>query len=697
MTTLTVIDVASGDPVDRITLDDDELEYDTGVARDMFESLEAVGLTPAQAFDARNGWSNGYLRITAEAITAAFRYDPGQHRNPDGKWGDGVPGAPALSRKADPLGLSGRVRLESGETLRGSDRVRTNSGGDGDTLLAAVSGPDGPQVRFAVLPSADARSWAAGDKGATARFEGAEDARRVASELTAVSDEAKRSRENLRATSTQLERENVWEVDDADLTPDQIARRAAYELLGDDTTISSGVIPGSDWGDIHWAVQGSNIGDPGEEEALVSVVVRPQDERDVPWDEMRDSVTGSWFPALYDVSGASRLARSAAKMADAAQTAVTAAFRFDPGQLRDRDGQWTSSGMGGVGVLSDFDAWSEQSADPGGVTGDDLLRIGADIGAIMSRDGTSMADPVALFRATTEAVAADDADITARQYVRAMDRDYGTNLDRAITDALAAPGVESVVEQPQAAPTPAPSSPEPDRTGPPEWSPDFGASIDDRRNKLQQGIDSGIVDADNLAGGDVAETVRLDWKDGSRSVLKTARRTVRHGITPKDQTDAEELAGLVGNAIGVRAPVAQRVGENEIYLEYMPGQSAMQRFRGASTYHLTKSEQGLNVGLLDHLIGNADRHDGNWTVDDDNNIYAIDHGLAFTEQDTGMTFGPFAFQLFYGGHKVPRARLDEVRSQIEGLRPEFKRLRRREWYEQMIGRLDDLQSRIGGE
>lgn len=378
-------------------------------------------------------------------------------------------------------------------------------------------------------------------------------------------------------------------------------------------------------------------------------------------------------------------------------TASSASMAFDPNQPRDRDGQWTGGPAGGVGVLSDFDSWSAQTDDPGNVTGGDLLRIGASIGAIMSRDGTSMADPVAMFRATTEAVAADDADITARQYVRAMDRDYGTNLDRAITDALATSGVteEPAAEQSEAIPTP--STPESEQTAPPEWSPDFGDSIEERRRKLQQGIDSGIVDADNLAGGDIAETVRFDWKDGSKSVLKAASRTVRRGVTPKDQTDAEELAGLVGNAIGVRAPVTQRISENEIYLEYMPGQSAMQKLRGQSTYRFTNSEQGLNMGLLDHLIGNPDRHDGNWTIDDDDNIYAIDHGLAFTEQDTGMTYGPFAFELFYGGHKIPRARLDEVRSQLKELQPEFKRLRRREWYEQMFERLDELQSRIGGE
>jgi len=63
MSTLNVTDVTSGDVLDRVTLDPaGNLGYETGASRDMFESLiNSLGITPAEAFEMRTGWSNGYI------------------------------------------------------------------------------------------------------------------------------------------------------------------------------------------------------------------------------------------------------------------------------------------------------------------------------------------------------------------------------------------------------------------------------------------------------------------------------------------------------------------------------------------------------------------------------------------------------------------------------------------------------------
>ena len=168
-------------------------------------------------------------------------------------------------------------------------------------------------------------------------------------------------------------------------------------------------------------------------------------------------------------------------------------------------------------------------------------------------------------------------------------------------------------------------------------------------------------------------------------------------MTPEEQTDAEELAGVVADVMGVRAPAAHRVDSRNVYLEYMPGQSAMSRFGGSAPYRFTVSEEGLNLGLYDQIIGNNDRHTGNWTVDDDDRIYAIDHGLAFGGDVYGNTFGPFGFELLYGGHEIPRSRLEALRGRLNGLRGEFERLGRGEWHDKMMERLDEVESRIGVE
>lgn len=62
MRTLVITEYPSEKVLDRVTLTDSgELEYSTGVARSMFDTLIESQFTPAQAFEMRTDWSNGYL------------------------------------------------------------------------------------------------------------------------------------------------------------------------------------------------------------------------------------------------------------------------------------------------------------------------------------------------------------------------------------------------------------------------------------------------------------------------------------------------------------------------------------------------------------------------------------------------------------------------------------------------------------
>jgi len=63
-TTLEVRDVASGQILDRATLDGESLTYETGVAKPLFVSMIKQGMTSQEAYDLRNGWSNGYVVVT---------------------------------------------------------------------------------------------------------------------------------------------------------------------------------------------------------------------------------------------------------------------------------------------------------------------------------------------------------------------------------------------------------------------------------------------------------------------------------------------------------------------------------------------------------------------------------------------------------------------------------------------------------
>jgi len=63
--TLVVTSVGSGRELDRVTLTQGVLSYETGAARSLFEGLRGSNpdLTDEQLFDAYNDWSNGYLTV----------------------------------------------------------------------------------------------------------------------------------------------------------------------------------------------------------------------------------------------------------------------------------------------------------------------------------------------------------------------------------------------------------------------------------------------------------------------------------------------------------------------------------------------------------------------------------------------------------------------------------------------------------
>jgi hypothetical protein len=61
--TLEIVSVSDGQTVDRVTLGDGgQVTSENGLGEDMITSLvTSLGITPAEAFDMRTGWSNGYL------------------------------------------------------------------------------------------------------------------------------------------------------------------------------------------------------------------------------------------------------------------------------------------------------------------------------------------------------------------------------------------------------------------------------------------------------------------------------------------------------------------------------------------------------------------------------------------------------------------------------------------------------------
>nr|WP_221374386.1 hypothetical protein [Actinoplanes polyasparticus] len=232
---------------------------------------------------------------------------------------------------------------------------------------------------------------------------------------------------------------------------------------------------------------------------------------------------------------------------------------------------------------------------------------------------------------------------------------------------------------------------------------------------LGRGLASGIVSAKLLSGGAVGDVRLVTFGDGSQAVQKLAQRTFA-GVSVKDLTDAEDLAGRLGRAIGAPVPEVVRTNPAEVFMEYIPnarpGESALSRFgygvaRGGAWEGFLDSDDGRKLGVLDLIIGNGDRHTENWLVREDGTIAGIDHGLSWRSTTGGPNKPPqftseFAGR-FYGGERntwrdndLTRADVAWMRQQVEALRPDFVRLGRGDWLDYSLMRLDQIGDRATG-
>lgn len=224
--------------------------------------------------------------------------------------------------------------------------------------------------------------------------------------------------------------------------------------------------------------------------------------------------------------------------------------------------------------------------------------------------------------------------------------------------------------------------------------PPAAAPLPERHAALDRSVRSGLDSQDTLSGGAIADTRRVQLGDGTDAIYKRAKRT-SSGRTPEDQTDAEELASLVANAIGVRAPAIQRASPNELYMEVMPGTSAMAHGWKLAPDEVVTSPQGRKLGLLDVLINNGDRHTGNWMWDD-GELSAIDHGFSFFPDDTEWTYSAFTNGFRRGANPLTPSDISRLRGQLETVKPQFEALGRGDWYRRMLLRLNRLDAEASG-
>lgn len=226
-------------------------------------------------------------------------------------------------------------------------------------------------------------------------------------------------------------------------------------------------------------------------------------------------------------------------------------------------------------------------------------------------------------------------------------------------------------------------------------------------------------DTRQLGGGFSADTSLLTYPDGTRAVRKTFGTRFRATASQRQrEVDAEMLAPLVVDTVGVRAAGVAQTGDGEIVMEFIDGQTFAEKYPGFGygpdrdhweriSAQYTETNDGRLLGLADYLMGNTDRNEGNWIlreVGGRTEISAIDHGYAFFGQrgtDTPAGFfteylrdqGPTGGYALRPQVDLNPADLAVVRVRLDALRDRFVEAGRKSWHDAMLRRLRALEKR----
>ncbi|XKK42341.1 hypothetical protein HFP72_27375 [Nocardiopsis sp. ARC36] len=229
---------------------------------------------------------------------------------------------------------------------------------------------------------------------------------------------------------------------------------------------------------------------------------------------------------------------------------------------------------------------------------------------------------------------------------------------------------------------------------------------------LWNGTFTGIEDLAATTGFDVVSQEQLveDGSDGSTSLMRfengaqAVYKDTEETTFARERADAEQLASLVGRAIGANVPGVLRIGEYELFMHFMNGVSGFTHLDNPRS-PLLNTRDGHVLGLLDLLIANGDRNPGNWLDQGNGHVAGIDHGKAWfkyehTPEDPtdleglAYTNGMRPFYDFEANawiaNPLTRADIRFLRTRLAGLYGEFVRLGRSEWFDEMMERFDML-------
>lgn len=151
-----------------------------------------------------------------------------------------------------------------------------------------------------------------------------------------------------------------------------------------------------------------------------------------------------------------------------------------------------------------------------------------------------------------------------------------------------------------------------------------------------------IVTTEALSG--VNKAVLVTLSNEVSAVWKPVRKDPVH---VRRERAAYLLDKRLGHLARVPPVVLRKLGkEKGALVWFIPG--ARPAFRDPRSAFVLRSPERDNyyrLALIDNLVGNLDRHSGNWVLNEEGIVFPIDHGLAFPEHNGQQWFRAYDFSL----------------------------------------------------
>lgn len=200
-----------------------------------------------------------------------------------------------------------------------------------------------------------------------------------------------------------------------------------------------------------------------------------------------------------------------------------------------------------------------------------------------------------------------------------------------------------------------------------------------------------------LGGGmNTAEVLLLD--NGASAVWKPvsgeSKMLLRDNVRPGTQTGREKAAYIVDKAMGHLGnvpPVVERTlgGERGIVMSFVD--DAQPAIGSKAARPLDPSSDGYRrMAILDNVIGNVDRHSGNWMVNSKGEPIPIDHGLAFPTKNGAQGVHAHDFKEPVSLKPSDRQSLNQLLSQRESLTTELSPLLEQSSIDAMFSRVETM-------